>query len=71
MMYGLGSSMGGSGCPSDNVRFKVSDPTGGRSQFLGASGNRATGYYYSPSASTKPQGSGEWKKSGGGLWYKD
>ena len=41
-----------------------------RSQFLGASGSRQGGYYHSPSASTK-QSSGEWKKSGGGLWYKD
>ena len=72
MMYGLGSPMGGCGCPSDNVRFKVSDPTGGRSQFLGASGSRQTGYYHSPSsASTKQSGDGEWKQSGGGGWYKE
>lgn len=71
MMYGLGSSMGGCGCPSDRDRFYVADPTGGRSQFLGASGNRVTGYHYSPSPSSSKQSGGEWKQSGSGAWYKD
>ena len=55
MMYGLGSSMGGCGCPSDRDRFRVSDPTGGNSKFLGASGNRQLGYYYSPSPIYTPK----------------
>ena len=40
-----------------------------REPFLGASGNRITGYY-SPSSSPKQSG-GEWKQSGSGAWYKD
>lgn len=44
MYYGLGSSMGGCGVPSDRDRYYVADPTGGRSQFLGASGNRINGF---------------------------
>ncbi len=71
MYCGLGSSMGGCGVPSDRDRFCVSDPTSGRSQFLGASGSRQGGYHYSPTASTKQSGSGEWKQSGSGAWYKD
>ena len=59
MMYGLGSSMGGCGVPSDKVRFSVSDPTGGRSQCLGASGSRQTGFWHIPSCSTpKPAKTG-------------
>lgn len=40
-----------------------------RSQFLGASGSRQTGFHYSPKGN-EPK-SGEWKQSGGGGWYKD
>ena len=69
MMYGLGSSMGGCGVPSDRDRFYVSDPTSGRSQFLGASGSRQGGYYSSPKGNESK--SGEWKQSGSGAWYKD
>lgn len=69
MMYGLGSSMGGCGVPSDRDRFYVADPTSGRSQFLGADGNRVTGYHYSPKGD-KPK-SGEWKQSGSGAWYQE
>lgn len=39
-----------------------------RSQFLGASGSRQGGYYYSPKGN-EPK-SGEWKQSGSGAWYK-
>ena len=42
-----------------------------REPFLGASGNRITGYYYSPSPSSSKQSGGEWKQSGSGAWYKD
>ena len=42
-----------------------------RSQFLGASGNRVTGYYYSPKGNESKSGNGEWKQSGSGAWYKD
>ena len=66
MMYG-NSSMGFSYSP-DRSRDVSHDNL--HSKFLGASGSRQTGYYYSPSASTKPQGGGEWKQSGGGLWYR-
>ena len=40
-----------------------------RSQFLGASGSRQGGYYYSPKGNESK--SGEWKQSGSGAWYKD
>ena len=69
MMYGLGSSMGGCGVPSNKDRFSVSNPTGGCSQFLGASGSRQGGYY--SSNTTTKQSNGEWKQSGSGAWYKD
>lgn len=39
-----------------------------RSQFLGASGSRQGGYYYSPKGN-EPK-SGEWKQSGSGAWYR-
>ena len=39
------------------------------SQFLGASGNRQSGFYYSPKGNESK--SGEWKQSGSGAWYKD
>lgn len=39
------------------------------SQFLGASGSRQGGYYYSPKGNESK--SGEWKQSGSGAWYKD
>ena len=64
MMYG-NSSMGFSYSP-DRSRDVSHDNL--RSQFLGASGNRAVGYY--SSANTKQSG-GEWKQSGSGSWYKD
>lgn len=47
--YSLGSSMGGCGVP-DN-RHEVKDPTNNRyynQGFSNASGNNATGRYYSP-----------------------
>lgn len=47
MYYGLGSSMGVCGVPSDKDRYAVSNPTGGSSQFLGANGSRQGGYYSS------------------------
>ena len=65
MMYG-NSSMGFSYSP-DRSRDVSHDNL--RSQFLGASGSRQTGYYHSPSASTKQSG-GEWKQSGSGAWYR-
>jgi hypothetical protein len=39
------------------------------SQFLGASGNRQSGFYYSPKGNESK--SGGWKQSGSGAWYKD
>jgi hypothetical protein len=66
--YELGSSMGGCGVPSDRDRFYVSNPTSGRSQFLGASGSRQTGYWYSPKGNESK--GGEWKQSGSGAWYR-
>ena len=39
-----------------------------RSQFLGASGSRQGGYYYSPKDNESK--SGEWKQSGSGAWYR-
>lgn len=42
-----------------------------RSQFLGASGSRQGGYYYSPSySSTSKKNDGEWVQSGSGAWFK-
>ena len=64
MMYG-NSSMGFSFSP-DRSRDVSHDNL--RSQFLGASGSRQGGYYYSPSSSK--QSSDEWKQSGSGAWYK-
>ena len=66
MMYG-NSSMGYGYSPDRSRDVSHDNP---RSQFLGASGSRQGGYYYSPSASTKQSG-GEWKQSGSGAWYKD
>ena len=68
MMYG-NSSMGFSYSPDHSRDVSHNNL---RSQFLGASGSRQTGYYHSPSsASTKQSGDGEWKQSGGGGWYKE
>lgn len=67
MMYG-NSSMGYSYSPDRSRDVSHDNP---RSQFLGASGSRQTGYWYSPSYSTSKQKSGEWKQSGSGAWYKD
>ena len=39
-----------------------------RSQFLGTSGSRQGGYYYSPKGNESK--SGEWKQSGSGAWYR-
>lgn len=38
--------------------------------FLGASGNRITGYYYSPSQQERKSSEGEWRQSGSGAWYR-
>ena len=67
MLYGNSSI--GYGYSPDRSKDTVSFDNY-REPFLGASGNRVTGYYYSPSASTKQSG-GEWKQSGSGAWYKD
>lgn len=65
MMYG-NSSMG-YGYSPDRSRDVSHDNL--RSQFLGASGSRQGGYYYSPKGN-EPK-SGEWKQSGSGAWYRD
>lgn len=65
MMYG-NSSMG-YGYSPDRSRDVSHDNL--RSQFLGASGSRQTGYWYSPKGNESK--SGEWKQSGSGAWYKD
>lgn len=64
MMYG-NSSMGFSYSP-DRSRDVSHDNL--RSQFLGASGSRQGGYYYSPKGNESK--SGEWKQSGSGAWYR-
>lgn len=64
MMYG-NSSMG-YGYSPDRSRDVSHDNL--RSQFLGASGSRQGGYYYSPKGN-EPK-SGEWKQSGSGAWYR-
>jgi hypothetical protein len=65
MMYG-NSSMGFSYSPDRSRDVSHDNP---RSQFLGASGSRQGGYYYSPKGNESK--SGEWKQSGSGAWYKD
>ena len=65
MMYG-NSSMGFSYSP-DRSRDVSHDNL--RSQFLGASGSRQNGYYYSPTGN-EPKGGGEWVQSGSGAWYR-
>ena len=65
MMYG-NSSMG-YGYSPDRSRDVSHDNL--HSQFLGASGSRQGGYYYSPKGN-EPK-SGEWKQSGSGAWYRD
>ena len=64
MMYG-NSSMGFSYSPDRSRDVSHDNP---RSQFLGASGSRQGGYYYSPKGN-EPK-SGEWKQSGSGAWYR-
>ncbi len=64
MMYG-NSSMGFSYSP-DRSRDVSHDNL--RSQFLGASGSRQGGYYYSPKGNESK--GGEWKQSGSGAWYR-
>ena len=64
MLYG-NSSMGYSYSP-DRSRDVSHDNL--RSQFLGASGSRQGGYYYSPKGNESK--SGEWKQSGSGAWYR-
>ena len=66
MLYG--NSSVGFGYSPDRSRDKVSIDNY-REPFPGASGNRITGYYYSPKSSDKKSG-GEWKQSGRGAWYK-
>ena len=68
MLYGNSSI--GFGYSPDRSKDTVSFDNY-REPFLGASGNRITGYYYSPSSSAPKQSSGEWKQSGSGAWYKD
>ena len=65
MLYG-NSSMG-YGYSPDRSRDVSHDNL--RSQFLGASGSRQGGYYYSPKGNESK--SGEWKQSGSGAGYKD
>lgn len=64
MLYG-NSSMG-YGYSPDRSRDVSHDNL--RSQFLGASGSRQGGYYYSPKSNESK--SGEWKQSGSGAWYR-
>lgn len=64
MMYGNSSI--GYGYSPDRSRDVSHDNL--HSQFLGASGSRQGGYYYSPKGN-KPK-SGEWKQSGSGAWYR-
>ena len=64
MMYG-NSSMGFSYSPN---RSRDVSHDNLRSQFLGASGSRQGGYYYSPRGNESK--SGEWKQSGSGAWYR-
>lgn len=64
MLYG-NSSMG-YGYSPDLSRDVSHDNL--RSQFLGASGSRQGGYYYSPKGNESK--SGEWKQSGSGAWYR-
>lgn len=68
MLYGNSSI--GFGYSPDRSKDTVSFDNY-REPFLGASGNRITGYYYSPSPSSSKQSGGEWKQSGSGAWYKD
>ena len=65
MLYGNSSI--GFGYSPDRSRDVSHDNL--RSQFLGASGSRQGGYYYSPKGNESK--SGEWKQSGSGAWYKD
>jgi hypothetical protein len=64
MMYGNSST--GYGYSPDRSRDVNHDNL--RSQFLGASGSRQGGYYYSPKGNESK--SGEWKQSGSGAWYR-
>ena len=64
MMYGNSST--GYGYSPDRSRDVSHDNL--RSQFLGASGSRQGGYYYSPKGNESK--SGEWKQSGSGAWYR-
>jgi hypothetical protein len=65
MMYG-NSSMGYAYSPDNSRNVNHSNLN---SQFLGASGSRQGGYYFS--ASNKKESNGTWKQSGSGAWYKD
>lgn len=64
----FGNSSMGMGYSPDRSR-DVDHYNNNRSQFLGASGSRQGGYYYSPNQS-KTQGTGEWVQSGSGAWFK-
>lgn len=64
MLYG-NSSMGYGYSPN---RSRDVSHDNLRSQFLGASGSRQGGYYYSPKGNESK--SGEWKQSGSGAWYR-
>ena len=66
MLYGNSSI--GYGYSPDRSKDTVSFDNY-REPFLGASGNRITGYYYSPKGNESKNG--EWKQSGSGAWYKD
>ena len=64
-----GNSSMGMGYSPDRSRDVNHDNV--RSQFLGASGSRQGGYYYSPSYSnTSKKNDGEWVQSGSGAWFK-
>lgn len=67
MMYGNSSI--GYGYSPDRSKDTVSFDNY-REPFLGASGNRITGYYYSPSQQERKSSEGEWKQSGSGAWYR-
>lgn len=64
MLYGNSSI--GYGYSPDRSRDVSHDNL--HSQFLGASGSRQGGYYYSPKGN-ESKGC-EWKQSGSGAWYK-
>jgi hypothetical protein len=68
MLYGNSSI--GYGYSPDRSKDTVSFDNY-REPFLGASGNRITGYYYSPNPNSRPRkDEGEWRQSGSGAWFR-